>query len=67
MPKHTEQFQVRIDSAKLAKFQQLFPWRGSVSQFFDQCLEEFLKEWGDRPAPHDVVATSIRAVYNERY
>lgn len=67
MPKHTEQVQVRLDSAQLARYQQLFPWRGSISQFFGQCLEEFLEEWGDRPAPHEVASQVVRSVINDKY
>lgn len=51
---------VRVDEDLYNWFNEHFPWRGSLPQFFNAALGKFREQWGDRPTPDQVLAESIK-------
>lgn len=60
-------FLIRIPASKKQAFEDMYPWHGTLSQFFLQCLDEFLELQKGQPTPsqltHDAVANVVRKSY----
>jgi len=58
---------VRVRSDLDEWFNKTLPWRGTLPQFVNACLEEFRRQWGTQATPHQAVPTVISALMEKRY
>lgn len=58
---------VRVPSEQWNKFNDLYPWHGSMTQFFLQSLEEFLKLAEGSKTPAQLTQEAVTSVYRKDY
>ena len=58
---------IRFNQRTLEKFQQLMPWRGSLPQFLNQCLEEFVSLQDEVSTPSALTKTVVDNVKSRHY
>jgi len=56
---------LRIPADKKLAFEDLYPWHGSLSQFFQQALEEFLKLAKDQKTPAQLTVEAVTNSYRK--
>lgn len=58
---------VRVPSSKIEAFKALQPWHGALTQFWLQCLDEFLELQKDHPTAAELTRQAVNNVVRERY
>lgn len=61
------QITIRVDEAELARFKALYPWHGSVNEFFSQCLTEMVKASEGQQTPAELTAHVVNHIHRQRY
>ena len=58
---------VRIPAPELAAFKALNPWHGGITQFFLQCLREYLALAEGQKTPAQVTTEAVKNVFRDGY
>lgn len=58
---------VRVPTSKIEAFKALQPWHGALTQFWLQCLDQFLELQKDHPTAAELTTQAVNHVVRERY
>lgn len=58
---------LRVPKEHYHRFNELYPWRGSITQFFYQCLDEFLKISADAQTPAELTSIAVNNVARREF
>jgi hypothetical protein len=58
---------VRVPQNKLEQFKELYPWHGGLTQFWLQCLDEFLKLSEGNKTPAQLTTEAVSNVFRNGY
>lgn len=61
------QIPIRISASKKQEFEDLYPWYGSLSQFFTQALDEFLELSKGQKTPAQLTTEATRNVVRKSW
>lgn len=58
---------VRVPQDKFDRFKELQPWHGTLTQFWLQCLDEFLELQSKQKTAAQLTREAVANVVRERY
>lgn len=58
---------IRVPEEKILAFKELYPWHGGLTQFWLQCLDEFLHLAEGSKTPAQLTSEAVSNVFREGY